>query len=155
MSFTLTGTKQLTARLKAVGNTRQHLGLIGLAGVQDSKALVHRRTANLARSIRLGTVTDDYVEVKAGGQGKVGYAAAEEFGIRGGKVIVPRKAKVLAWGGPRTLGGRLRKGGQATNFARRVVMRARAAHPFLRPGVISGFNRVAPKLIIDAWNKAD
>jgi len=147
----LTGTRQLQSRLEALGNTKQHLGRIGLEGVAEAKARVPRRTGNLARTIRLGRVTETSVEVTAGGRNKVGYAAAVEYGSRA-HVIRPRKAKVLAWGGVRTLGGRLRKGAHATNFARRVRHPGTRAKPYLVPGVMAAVRRVGSGLLVKAWN---
>src|SRR6185436_15256768 len=98
LGATLKGSKQLKARLDAIGDTRKLLGRIALAGVAESKRIVPRRTGNLGRTIRLGAVTPKSAEVLAGGRLNVGYAAAVEFGTRP-RTIVPRRARVLAWGG--------------------------------------------------------
>ena len=148
------GSSQLQARLKAMQSSKQQLGLVAVAAVQEAKGLVPRRTGNLARTIRVGRVTDDSAEVLAGGRNQVGYAAAVEFGTRP-HVIVPRNARVLAWGGPRTLGGRLRKGGKATHFARRVNHPGSRAHPYLKPGIVNALKRAGILAkVTDAWNRA-
>lgn len=150
----LEGADQLQRRLAAMQNTRMMLGLVAAAAVQESKALVPRRTGNLGRTIRIGRVTEDSAEVLAGGRNKIGYAAAVEFGTRP-HVIRPRWAKVLAWGGARTLGGRLRKGSRATSFARFVRHPGTRARPYLVPGIKRALERagIAAK-IVDAWNRA-
>lgn len=150
---TLKGGPQLKRRLEAIGDTRQLLGRIALAGVAESKRIVPRRTGNLGRTIRLGHVSDRSAEVLAGGQRNVGYAAAVEFGTRP-RIIVPRRAKVLAWGGERTLGGRLRKGARATHFARRVHHPGTRPKPYLRPGVAKAISEVGAGLIVARWNDA-
>lgn len=152
VSIRLTGGRQLRARLKAMGDTKLILREVGLASVAEAKRLVPRRTANLARTIRLASVTDTSVTIAAGGQNNVGYAAAVEFGTKR-RVIVPRKAKVLAWGGARTLGGRLRKGAKPTNFARRVNHPGTRAQPYLLPGLVAGLRRLGLDAIVAAWNK--
>ena len=153
-TFTVTGGKQLEARFRAMGQVpKVMLGNIGIRGVREAKLLVPRRTGNLGRTIRIGARTDRYVEVKAGGQRNVGYAAAVEFGT-GRHVIVPRKAKALAWGGGRTLGGRLRKGQQADHFARRVNHPGTKAQPYLRPGLQKALQQLGLDDIVKAWNGA-
>lgn len=148
------GVDQLQARLRAMQNSKAQLGLVALAAVQEAKGLVPRRTGNLARTIRVGRVTDDSAEVLAGGKNAVGYAAAVEFGTKP-HLIVPRRAKVLAWGGQRTLGGRLRSGGRATNFARRVRHPGTKAKPYLRPGIERALTRAGILArITDSWNRA-
>lgn len=151
--MSLEGGDALIRRLHAVGDGRQFLGRTGLLSVRYAKDLVHRRTGNLGRTIRLGTVTDDYAEVKAGGQNRVGYAAAEEMGRRA-IVIVPRNARVLAWGGKRTLSGRQSAGGRPTHFAMRVQQPARKGHPFLRPGVLKAVRDKGADIIVELWNRA-
>jgi len=151
--ISLKGVPDLQKRLAAVGDTRVILREIAVEGVAEAKRLVPRRTGNLGRTIRVGRLTAKSAEVVAGGRLRVGYAAAVEFGSRP-RVIVPKRAKVLAWGGPRTLGGRLRKGGKATHFARRVRHPGSRARPYLAPGVAAGVNRRGAGLIVAAWNKA-
>lgn len=126
---------------------------VGIGTVAKAKRLVPRRIGNLARTIHVRRVTDSSVEIMAGGTAKVGYAAAVEFGSRP-HIIVPRNARVLAWGGPRTLGGRLRKGGRATNFARRVNHPGTRAKPYLIPGFVKALRMVGLGSIIDRWNRA-
>lgn len=150
----LSGSKELQARLAAISDTHQILGLIGLRAVAEAKHLVPRRTGNLGRTIRLGRVDKDSAEVLAGGKLKVGYAAAVEFGTRP-HIIRPRRGKVLAWGGPRTLAGGLRKGGRPTNFARLVHHPGTKAKPYLVPGIRKALRDAGLKVqIVNAWNRA-
>ena len=153
-TFTIQGGKQLEARLRALGRAPDDmLREVGVRAVAEAKALVPRKTGNLGRTIRLGPRSSTHVEVKAGGQQDVGYAAAVEFGSRP-HVIRPRRAKVLAWGGPRTLGGRLRAGGSPTNFARSVNHPGTRAQPYLIPGFEKALRMVGLGALIDAWNRA-
>jgi hypothetical protein len=153
-TFTITGQRQLQARLTAIGKAPPIiLREAGVRGVGFAKKRVRRKTGNLGRTIRMGTVTDTYVEIKAGGQLNVGYAGAIERGARP-HVIRPRKAKVLAWGGSRTLGGRLRAGGRATNFAMVVHHPGNPAYPFLAPGLFEAIEFVGLGPVVEEWNEA-
>ena len=148
------GIDPLQRRLAAIGNTQGVLRLLAVAAVREAKILVPRKTGNLGRTIRVGRVDGERAEVIAGGQNEIGYAAAVEFGTKP-HIIRPRRAKVLAWGGPRTLGGRLRKGGKATFFARSVRHPGSRAKPYLRPGIERALQRGGIKArIVDAWNRA-
>ena len=151
-AFVIQGSRELQARLRAIANTKPMMTKIAIASVSSAKALVPRKTGNLARTIRIGVVTDHSLEIVAGGRRDVGYAAAVEFGTKA-HTIVPRKAKVLAWGGGRTLGGRLRSGSRPTNFARKVRHPGSRAKPYLVPGLEFGVARGAVDAITDAWNK--
>jgi hypothetical protein len=153
-TFTITGQRQLQARLDAIGKApREMLREVGLIAVREAKGIVPRRTGNLGRTIRIGSLTDTHVEVKAGGQLNVGYAAAVEFGSRP-HVIRPRNRKVLAWGGARTLGGRVRAGSRATHFARVVNHPGTRAKPFLIPAFSHALDRVGLSMIVREWNEA-
>lgn len=148
------GIDALQKRLAAISEPRKRNGTIGLLAVREGKSLVHRLTGNLGRTIRLGTVTDDSVEVLAGGRLNVGYAAAEEKG-RKAITIRAKPGKVLAWGGGRTLGGRLRAGQRPTHFAKLVRQKARKPHPFLVPGIKAALRKAGLKAqVVDAWNRA-
>lgn len=147
----ITGSRELASRLRAIGDLKPILTRVGLESVAEAKRLVPRRTGNLARTVRLGEITADHVDVVAGGRREVGYAAAVEFGSQP-HTIVPRRAKVLAWGGARTLGGRLRKGAKAEFFARRVRHPGARPRPYLFPGLREGVRSVTG-LIIAAWNR--
>lgn len=154
MNFTIQGGPALERRLKAMGKTpKLILGGVGIRAVREAKLIVPRRTGNLGRTIRIGGHTDTYVEVRAGGEGKVGYAAYVEYGT-GAHEIVPRRARVLAWGGARTLGGRLRKGSGPTNFARRVRHPGTKPHPFLRPALLLAVKAIGLDDLVKAWNDA-
>lgn len=155
----LKGADDLMRRFEALGSgkaDRLILGQFGLLAVQRSAELVHRRTGNLARTIRVAEVDEQNqrVRVTAGGSRTVGYAAAEEFGVAA-RVIVPRVRKALAWGGDRRLSGSLRKGARPTNFAKRVRQPARPPHPFLRPGAERALQDVGlADAVIKTWNEA-
>jgi len=153
-TFTLQGGPELQRRLTAIGEApKDILRNVGLHAVREAKILVPRRTGNLGRTIRIGTLTPSYVEVQAGGTSQVGYAAAVEFGSRA-HVIVPRQASVLAWGGERTLGGRLRAGSRPTHFARRVNHPGTRAKPFLIPGLQKALQLVGLGDLVKRWNGA-
>ena len=148
------GIEALRRRLKAVGDNKTALGLIATQGVAEAKQLVPRKTGNLGRTIRVGTVTSSSAQVLAGGTANVGYALYVELGTKP-HTIVPRRARVLAWGGGRTLGGRLRKGSRATNFARKVNHPGTKPHPYLVPGVQRALRKAGlKKAIVQAWDKA-
>jgi hypothetical protein len=152
MPFVIQGSDALMARFRAIAATGPMMRQVALAGVQEAKALVPRKTGNLARTIRVGPVSERSLELHAGGLRGVGYAAAVELGS-GPHVIVPRTKKVLAWGGARRLSGSLRKGAKATHFARRVNHPGSRPKPYLLPGLERAVGRVGPDGIIAAWNK--
>jgi hypothetical protein len=52
------GMDELQKRLDALGDTKKMLGQLGLMAVAKAKQLVPRKTGNLGRTIRLGSVTD-------------------------------------------------------------------------------------------------
>ena len=148
------GIKALRARLDAVGSNKGALRIIATQGVAEAKRIVPRQTGNLGRTIRVGTVSDTSATVVAGGTAQVGYAMYVEQGTRAHD-IVPRRAKVLAWGGARTKGGRLRKGSSPTRFARRVRHPGTRPHPYLVPGIRAALKKAGlKKAIINAWDKA-
>lgn len=154
MPLTLTGDKALQARLSALSKAPpEMLREIAIRGVAEAKHMVPRRTGNLGRTIRIGSVSRSAVEIRAGGTESVGYAAAVELGSRA-HVILPKRRKALAWGGSRTLGGRLRSGSQATNFAKRVNHPGTKAQPFLRPGLAKALSIVGLGDLVKIWNKA-
>jgi len=153
----LQGADKLRARLKAIGQTQVLLRDIQGHGVREAKILVPHRTRNLSRTIRPGRVTADYAEIVAGGQRDVGYAAFVERGTRP-HIIRPRTKKALAWGGPRTLGGRLRvKNGvtaSATNFATVVHHPGTRAKPYLVPGFQKAVKDAGMTTIVRLWDGA-
>lgn len=154
VQFTITGERELMRRLDALGKFPGDLMReTGLTAVREAKTLVPRRTGNLGRTIRIGTISDSHVEVRAGGTREVGYAAAVEFGTRP-HVILPRNRRALAWGGARTLGGRLRSGARATNFATRVNHPGTRPKPYLIPGFEKALKLVGLDGLIRRWNEA-
>lgn len=148
------GLPALERRLKAISDQRELLKALQLGTVAEAKALVPRKTGNLGRTIRPAGLTQTEALVKAGGTSQVGYAAFVEFGTRPHD-IVPKRAKVLAWGGDRRLSGRLRSGAKPTNFARRVHHPGTKAHPYLVPGARRTIEkRGLAERVIAQWNKA-
>jgi len=147
----------LTPRLKALQNRdmgRLILGTVAKEAVKEAKDLVPKKTGNLKRTIRMGQITSTSARILAGGQREVGYAAAVEFGT-GPHVIVPRKAKVLAWGGNRRLSGTLRSGASAEFFAMKVNHPGSRAKPYLVPGAKAAMRTAGLKdALIKTWNEA-
>jgi hypothetical protein len=153
-TFVLQGGRQLEARLRALGQAPQGmLRQVGIEAVAQAKVRVPRQTGNLGRTIRIGSISPQHVEVRAGGQLNVGYAAAVELGSRP-HIIRPKRRKVLAWGGARTLAGNLRVGAKATNFARVVHHPGTKAQPFLIPGFRDALRIVGLDFLVDRWNQA-
>jgi hypothetical protein len=150
----MTGLTALQKRFAAITDTRKLLGQVALLGVREAKLIVTRKTGNLGRTIRIGTISETSAQILAGGQGGVGYAQAVEFGT-GPHVIVPRKARVLAWGGDRRLSGSLRTGAKATHFAHRVNHPGSRAKPYLMPGAKVAVEKAGlGNTIVTAWNGA-
>lgn len=147
----LKGYTELQHRFAAIKDQKMLLGQIaGLAKAEASK-LAPVKTGNLRRSIRIGTVSDTSALIYAGAK----YAAFVEFGTKGGTIIRPVRAKVLAWGGPRRLSGSLRSGGKPDHFARSVRRGATKAKPFLVPGAKAALEKAGYIVnIIKAWNEA-
>jgi len=149
------GIKQLRARLDAVKTNKGALRLVAQQGVKEAKFLVPRKTANLARTIRVGTVTDTTATVVAGGTTKVGYAIYVERGTRPHVIRSKPGGPPLSWGGKRTLAGGLRKGSKPTNFARSVRHPGTRAQPYLVPGVRRALQKAGlKKAIVKAWDEA-
>jgi hypothetical protein len=133
MSFTLQGGPELQRRLHAIGGTpKVILGNLGIRAVREAKLIVPRRTGRAL---------------------KVGYAAYVEYGT-GAHDIIPRQRKALAWGGERTLGGRLRAGSRATHFAKRVHHPGTKPHPFLVPGLMLALKAIGLDDMVKRWNGA-
>jgi hypothetical protein len=153
MNEEIEGMDALKKRIAAITDHRQMLGTVGLLAVKYGKETVPRKTGNLGRTIRLGTVTENDATIIAGGQQGVGYARFVEFGTRP-HVIVPRNRRALAWGGPRRLSGSLRSGARATNFATRVNHPCTQPKPYLRPAAERAVRDTGVEQIIKAWNEA-
>lgn len=147
------GLDELNRRLDAIKDARQILGPIAIRAVAYAKETVPRKTGNLGRTIRVGTITETEAQIIAGGSYGVGYARHVEFGTRP-HVIVPRTRKVLAWGGDRRLSGSLRSGARAQFFATRVNHPGTRAKPYLRPAAERAAREEGNKAIIVAWNEA-
>lgn len=142
------GIDDLLRRIDAMGQTHGVLKVLQVVTVQEAQKTVPRKTGNLQRNIRPGRVTGSSAEVEA----RTPYAAAVEFGTKP-HIIRPRYAKVLAWGGPRRLSGRLKKGGKATNFAKVVHHPGTRAQPYLLPAARKAVQRVQEALV-NLWNRA-
>ena len=147
------GLPALNARLRAVeGSPAGMLKLLGLSTVREAKLLVHRKTGNLGRSIRIQGQTQTSVTVAAGAK----YAPFVEYGTRPHE-ITPRAAKALRWAaspGGRRLSGSPRKGA-AVVFAKRVHHPGTKPYPFLVPGAKRAVAGAHLKdVVIDTWNSA-
>jgi hypothetical protein len=138
--MTLQGSRQLRARLDAIGDTSKLLLPVARSGVREAKKLVPVRTRNLSRTIHIGQISTDSVEVVASAK----YARPVEFGSRA-HLIRPRNRKAL----------RFKVGGK-TVFTRLVHHPGNKAHPFLIPGVrkaISAAGGLRDRIIAN-WNAA-
>ena len=155
----LEGDEDLNRRFNALRSGKAEkkiLSQFGLLGVRFAKADVPRKTGNLGRTIRVGDidVRRQSVSILAGGRRNVGYAAAVEFGSKS-HIIVPKRAKVLAWGGARRLSGNLRAGAKPTSFARKVHHPGTSAKPYLVPGAKRALREVdKAAAVITTWNGA-
>ncbi len=154
------GIPALERRFAAISGptaNKRLLGQLGLLAVANAKSILypaHRKTGNLGRTIRLGTVTASEATILAGGKGGVGYARIVELGSRP-HIIRPRNKKALAWGGRRRLSGSLRTGSKATNFATFVNHPGTKPVAYLRGGAERAIRQAGLKdKIVSAWNSA-
>ena len=125
---------------------------LGLSTVREAKLLVHRKTGNLGRSIRIQSVTEHSAVVVAGAR----YASYVEFGTRAHE-ITPRARQALRFAASpagRRLSGAPRKGA-AVVFAKRVHHPGTKPYPFLVPGAKRAIAGSGLKdVVIDVWNSA-
>lgn len=142
------GVDDLLRRLEAIGEPQPVLRVAQLKTVAEAQKLVHRKTGFLQRNIKPGRITQTHATVEA----RTPYAASLELGARP-HVIRPKNAKVLAWGGPRRLTGRLRSGGKATNFAKVVHHPGNKPYPYLIPGARKAVADLKD-VIVALWNRA-
>lgn len=147
----VTGLPQLQARLHAIGKTDGFMRLLGLRAVREQKLLVHRKTGNLGRSIRLQSATQTSAVTVA----TANYAAFVEFGTRP-HIITPRQKKALRWAA--TAAGRRLTGsprvGAAVIFATRVHHPGTKPYPFMVPGAKKAIHDEGVDGIVAAWNSA-
>ncbi len=151
----ISGIPQLQRRLKAISEQEQLLRQLQLATIAEAKALVPRRTGDLARSIIPGPRTRTFAEVIA----QKHYAPFVEFGTRA-HTIRPKKAGVLAWPADskgRRLSGRpsaktTRSG--AFRYAKVVRHPGTKPQPFLLPAGEKALRDVGIQSIIKPWNDA-
>ena len=142
------GLDQLILRLKAIGEPQPVLRAAQIKTVAEAQKLVHRRTGHLQRNIVPGSISATSARVEA----RTPYAAPLERGSKP-HVIRPKKAKVLAWGGPRRLTGRLRSGAKATHFATIVHHPGSKPYPYLLPGAKKAIADLKD-VIVKLWNSA-
>lgn len=150
MSVTIHGRDQLMSRIRAIRPSPDMMRTLGVAAIEEQKRLVPRKTGNLGRSIRLGSLTNTLVETVAGAN----YAAFVEFGTKAHS-IVPVKAKALrfAVGGNRRLSGSPRRGAPVV-FAKRVRHPGTKAQPFMLPGAVAAVESFGADAIVRRWNDA-
>lgn len=157
----LQGGRELDRRLAAIADPRTRrgvLGQLGLSAVSYSKEEAPVRTANMRRTIRLGAITDDSVQIVAGGQEGVGYARAVHDGSRP-HAIRPRRGRILRWPrnpADRRLSGTARAGTTDFIYARSVNHPGNRANPFIVRGIARalGAGRELMGAIVKAWNEA-
>jgi len=142
------GMDDLLRRLDAIGDPHPGLRAWQIKTVQESQRLVHRKTGFLQRNIRPGRISLRSATVEA----RTPYAAPVELGAKP-HIIRPKNAKVLAWGGPRRLTGRLKSGGKPTHFARLVHHPGNKPYPYLMPGARKALESFKD-LIVHLWNGA-
>lgn len=145
----LIGKTALERRLRAIGDTSAFLHVLQLSAVAEAKAIVPRKTGNLARSIAPGAVGQESAKVEA----TANYAAYVEHGTKP-HTIVPKNKKALAWGGERRLSGRLRSGATATHFAKKVNHPGTKAQPYLVPGAKKAVAKHGVEVVVKEWNDA-
>jgi hypothetical protein len=144
------GMDALIKRMKAIGETKPAMRAVQLSAVHEAHALVPRRTGLLQHRIVPGRVSDTEAVIEA----RTPYAAAVEYGSKP-HIIRPKRAKVLAWGGPRRLSGNLRSGAKPTNFAALVHHPGSKAHAYLVPGAKRALEKAGILAsIVDQWNKS-
>ena len=149
---TIVGLSAVEKRMAAVSHPQGVMRMLGLAAVREAKLLVHRKTGNLGRSIRVQSVTDTHATVIAGAR----YAGFVEFGTRAHE-ITPRARKALRWAATsagRRLSGAPRVGASVV-FAKRVHHPGTKPYPFLVPGAKRAVAGSGLKdVVVDAWNAA-
>ena len=149
MSEKIEGMKKLNRRLDAISDTAGLLKAVQLRAVAEAKQLVPRKTGYLGRSIIPGSLSRSFAIVQA----TAGYAAYVELGTRP-HVIVPRRARVLAWPVSGRLSGRPRSGSPMI-FARRVNHPGTKAQPYLLPGAEAALRAAGFRnIIVKKWNDA-
>ncbi len=157
MTDAVKGDKELIRRLTMVGLQDGRYGPRILRRwqvltVQLAKVNVapHKRTGDLQRSIQVGPIGRTAAQVVVTSD----HAGVIEHGSRP-HLIRPRVRKVLAWGGSRTLSGRLAAGSRPTNFARLVRHPGTRADPFLEPAAKQALGELdLAAEITTAWNEA-
>ena len=142
------GLDALIRRLQAIGEPEPVLRAAQIATVSEAQKLVHRKTGFLQRNIVPGAISHRSAKVEA----RTPYAASLELGAKP-HVIRPKKARVLAWGGPRRLTGRLRSGGKPTHFAALVHHPGNKPYPYLLPGAKKAVADIKD-VLVRLWNSA-
>jgi hypothetical protein len=157
----LVGYQQLQRRIAAIKGPvlgKPIMSTLAMATVRESKLLVHKKTANLARSIHAAEISESSARVVASAK----YAAYVELGTRAHE-ITPRAKRALRWaaspegrrltGSPRSAAQRGELGGVV--FATRVHHPGTKPHPFLRPGAEKAIKSAGlTDRIVAAWNGA-
>jgi hypothetical protein len=142
------GLGDLMRRLEALGEQQPVLRAWQIKTVQEAQRRAPRKTGFLQRNIVPGRITPRSATVLD----RAPYAPPVEFGAKP-HIIRPKNAKVLAWGGPRRLTGRLAKGGKPTHFAKVVHHPGNKAQPHLMPGARAALAAIRDALV-GRWNDA-
>jgi len=149
----LRGADALRRRFRAIEDVSPLFRQVQLDTVAGAKARVPVKTGFLRRAIVPGPFGDDGAIVYVNAP----YAAPVEFGSRS-HVIVPKRARILAWpkSGHARLSGRPKKGTKSGDmvFARKVNHPGSKAQPYLVPAAEEALRKVGIEPIIERWNKA-
>jgi hypothetical protein len=159
--MSIEGFPELKRRFAAISSdqaTERLMGELGLLAVAEAKTIYTRqskKTGNLGRTIRLGTVTADSANIIAGGIGGIGYARYVEFGTAPHQ-IRPRNKKALRWSrNQNRLTGSPRSGATDLVFATVVNHPGTRAKPYLRSGAEEALYKAGlAEAVVTAWNKA-
>jgi hypothetical protein len=146
------GLPQLLSRFNAIKPNERLMRDLALSAVREQKIEVPRRTGNLGRSIRIGSVSPKEAQTLA----TASYALYVHEGTKAHD-IRPKNRKALRFpadGGSSTLGGRVRSGGKV-RFAKRVRHPGTKANPFMLRGAKKAVEGLGfASYVIERWNRA-
>jgi hypothetical protein len=146
------GLPQLLSRFNAIKPNERLMRDLALSAVREQKIEVPRRTGNLGRSIRIGSVSPKEAQTIA----TASYALYVHEGTKAHD-IRPKNRKALRFpadGGSSTLSGRVRSGGKV-RFAKRVRHPGTKANPFMLRGAKKAVEGLGfASYVIERWNRA-